>query len=175
VGTLEFLLDADKDEFFFMEMNTRIQVEHTVTEMVTGVDLVREQILIAMGERLSFAEAPAPRGHAIEVRINAEDPVTFAPSPGRITALHLPGGLGVRIDSHVYDQYVVPPYYDSLLAKLIVHADTRPAAVARLRRCLDEIVIEGIATNVSLHRRIVDSEGFQAGSFDTHFLAHLGS
>ena len=173
VGTLEFLLDPERDEFFFMEMNTRIQVEHTVTEMVYGVDLVREQILIAMGEKLSIAGTPAPRGHAIEVRINAEDPVTYAPSPGRITALHLPGGLGVRLDTHVYDQYVVPPFYDSLLAKLIVHADNRPAAVNRLRRCLDEIVIEGISTNVSLHRRIVDSPAFQSGIFDTHFLAHL--
>jgi len=173
VGTLEFLLDSDRDEFFFMEMNTRIQVEHTVTEMVTGVDLVREQILVAMEEPLTLRSAPPPRGHAIEVRINAEDPVTFAPSPGRITALHLPGGLGVRLDTHVYDQYVVPPYYDSLLAKLIVHADTRAAAVSRLRRCLDEIVIEGISTNVSLHRRIVASPDFQAGNFDTHFLSHL--
>jgi acetyl-CoA carboxylase biotin carboxylase subunit len=173
VGTLEFLVDPERDEFFFMEMNTRIQVEHTVTEMVTGIDLVREQIRIAMEEPLSFPGAPKPRGHAIEVRINAEDPVTFAPSPGRITALHLPGGLGVRIDTHVYDQYVVPPYYDSLLAKLIVFADTRAAAVARLRRCLDEFVIEGISTNISLHRRIVNDEAFQRGDFDTHFLTHL--
>jgi acetyl-CoA carboxylase biotin carboxylase subunit len=173
VGTLEFLLDPDRDELFFMEMNTRIQVEHTVTEMVTGVDLVREQVRIAMGEPLAFERAPEPRGHAIEVRINAEDPVTFAPSPGRITALHLPGGLGVRLDTHVYDQYVVPPFYDSLLAKLIVHADTRAAAVNRLRRCLDEVVIEGISTNLALHRRIVDDPAFQAGELDTHFLAHL--
>jgi len=136
---------------------------------------VREQILIAMGERLSFTSTPPTRGHAIEVRINAEDPVTFAPSPGRITALHLPGGLGVRIDSHVYDQYVVPPFYDSLLAKLIVHAETRAAAVRRLRRCLDEIVIEGVATNVSLHRRIVETRAFEGGAFDTHFLANLSS
>jgi acetyl-CoA carboxylase biotin carboxylase subunit len=175
VGTLEFLLDDESGELFFMEMNTRIQVEHTVTEMVTGVDLVREQILIAMGEELSFRDrAPlTPRGHSIEIRINAEDPVTFAPAPGRITALHLPGGLGVRVDTHIYDQYVVPPHYDSLLAKLIVHADTRAAAVRRLRRCLDEIVIEGIATNVELHRRVVDHPDFVAGRFDTHFLARL--
>src|SRR5215470_4165645 len=175
VGTLEFLFDAERNEFFFMEMNTRIQVEHTVTEMVTGVDLVREMIRIAMEEKLSFSGAPRTRGHAIEARINAEDPVTFAPSPGRITALHLPGGLGVRVDTHVYDQYVVPPFYDSLLAKLIVFADTRAAAVSRLRRCLDELVVEGISTNAGLHRRIVDSPDFQNGDFDTHFLARLGA
>jgi acetyl-CoA carboxylase, biotin carboxylase subunit len=173
VGTLEFLFDEGAGELYFMEMNTRIQVEHTVTEMVTGIDLVREQILIAMGERLGFEGPLAPRGHAIEVRINAEDPVTFAPSPGKITALHFPGGLGVRLDTHVYDQYVVPPFYDSLLAKLIVHADNRAAAVRRLRRCLDEIVVEGITTNVELFRRIVDHPDFIDGNFDTHFLSRL--
>jgi acetyl-CoA carboxylase biotin carboxylase subunit len=171
VGTLEFLYEPDRDAFYFMEMNTRIQVEHTVTEEVTGVDLVRQQILVASGERLALPRLVAPRGHAIEVRINAEDAVTFAPSPGRITALHLPGGLGVRIDSHIYDQYVVPPYYDSLLAKLIVHGDTRAAAIARLRRCLDELVIEGITTNVGFFRRLVDHPDFVAGSVDTHFVA----
>src|SRR5262249_1091841 len=145
-----------------------------VTAMVSGIDLVREQILIAMGERLSFDRTLEVSGHAIEVRINAEDPLTFAPSPGRITALHLPGGLGVRVDTHVYDQYVVPPFYDSLLAKLIVFADTRGAAISRLRRCLDELVVEGISTNAGLHRRIVDSPEFQSGDFDTHFLAGLG-
>jgi acetyl-CoA carboxylase, biotin carboxylase subunit len=154
-------------------MNTRIQVEHTVTEMVTGLDLVREQILIAMGEHLGFEGTLTPRGHSIEVRINAEDPVTFAPSPGKITALHLPGGLGVRVDTHIYDQYVVPPYYDSLLAKLIVHAENRLAAVRRLKRCLDEMVVEGISTNIPLFRRLVDHPDFVAGRFDTHFLAHL--
>jgi acetyl-CoA carboxylase biotin carboxylase subunit len=176
VGTLEFLLDGATGDLFFMEMNTRIQVEHTVTEMITGVDLVREQLLVAMGEELTFTGRPGgvtPRGHAIELRINAEDPVTFAPAPGKITALHLPGGLGVRIDTHIYDQYVVPPFYDSLLAKLIVHADDRPAALRRLRRCLDEIVIEGIATNVALHRRIVDHPDFESGAFDTGFLARM--
>jgi acetyl-CoA carboxylase, biotin carboxylase subunit len=175
VGTLEFLFDEATSELFFMEMNTRIQVEHTVTEMVTGVDLVREQILIAMGEKLGIPEGVGdrPKGHSIEVRINAEDPVTFAPAPGKITALHLPGGLGVRLDTHIYDQYVVPPFYDSLLAKLIVHADDRLAAVRRLRRCLDEIVIEGVATNVSLHRRLVDHPDFLKGSFDTGFLGRL--
>src|SRR3569623_1638277 len=133
VGTLEFLLDEDKN-FYFMEMNTRIQVEHTVTEEVFGIDLVREQIRLAAGDPLRFPPDMRPRGHAIELRINAEDPVTFAPSPGRITALNLPGGLGVRVDTHIYQQYVVPSHYDSLLAKLIVHAENRPAALARLRR-----------------------------------------
>ena len=126
MGTLEFLLDEDK-RFYFMEMNTRIQVEHTVTEEVFGVDLVREQMKLAAGEPLKLPADIRPRGHAIELRINAEDPVTFAPSPGRITALNLPGGLGVRIDTHIYNQYLVPPFYDSLLAKLIVRAENRPA------------------------------------------------
>src|SRR5262249_11234607 len=169
--TLEFLYEPERDAFYFMEMNTRIQVEHTVTEEVTGVDLVRQQILIADGEHVSFPHPIAPRGHAIEVRINAEGAVTFAPSPGRITALHLPGGLGVRIDTHIYDQYVVPPHYDSLLAKLIVHADNRADAIARLRRCLDELVVEGITTNVGFYRRLVDHPGFVAGALDTHFIA----
>src|SRR5881394_4076854 len=135
VGTMEFLLDEDR-RFYFMEMNTRIQVEHTVTEEVFGVDLVREQIRLATGEPLRLSPDLRPRGHAIELRINAEDPVTFAPSPGRITALNLPGGLGVRVDTHIYPQYLVPPHYDSLLAKLIVHADNRPMALARMRRAL---------------------------------------
>jgi len=174
VGTLEFLLDGATGDLFFMEMNTRIQVEHTVTEMITGVDLVREQLLIAMGEELTFkGREVTPRGHSIELRINAEDPVTYAPAPGKITALHLPGGFGVRIDTHIYAQYVVPPFYDSLLAKLIVHADDRPAALSRLRRCLDEIVVEGIATNVALHRRILDHPAFAKGDFDTGFLARM--
>jgi acetyl-CoA carboxylase biotin carboxylase subunit len=173
VGTLEFLYEEERDAFYFMEMNTRIQVEHTVTEMVMGVDLVREQILIALGEKLSFSGTPRPRGHAIEVRINAEDPNTFAPSPGRITALHLPGGLGVRVDTHIYDQYVVPPHYDSLLAKLIVHAEDRPRAVKRLKRCLDEVVIEGIATNVGLHRKVVAHPDFVAGKISTGFLSRI--
>jgi len=173
VGTLEFLYEEEREAFYFMEMNTRIQVEHTVTEMVMGVDLVREQILIALGERLSFSGTPRPRGHAIEVRINAEDPNTFAPSPGRITALHLPGGLGVRVDTHIYDQYVVPPHYDSLLAKLIVHAEDRPRAVKRLKRCLDEVVIEGIATNVGLHRKVVAHPDFVSGKISTAFLSRI--
>ncbi len=172
VGTLEFLLDEDK-KFYFMEMNTRIQVEHTVTEEVFGVDLVREQIRLAAGEPLRLRGDLRSRGHAIEVRINAEDPVTFAPSPGLITALNLPGGLGVRIDTHIYANYRVPPHYDSLLAKLIVRADNRPAAIQRLRRALAEFVVEGVKTNIDLHRRIIDHPDFIAGRLDTHLLERL--
>jgi acetyl-CoA carboxylase biotin carboxylase subunit len=173
VGTLEFLYEPERDSFYFMEMNTRIQVEHTVTEMVMGVDLVREQILVAAGDRLSLSGTGRSRGHAIEVRINAEDPNTFVPSPGKITALHLPGGLGVRVDTHIYDQYVVPPHYDSLLAKLIVHAEDRPRAIKRLASCLDEVVIEGISTNVGLHRKVVDHPDFVAGKLSTSFLSKI--
>jgi acetyl-CoA carboxylase biotin carboxylase subunit len=174
VGTLEYLLD-EKGRFYFMEMNTRIQVEHTVTEMVTGLDLVREQIRLAWGEPLSpaFAGHFRPRGHAIECRINAEDPVSFAPSPGRITALNLPGGIGVRVDTHIYEGYVVPPDYDSLLAKLIVHAEDRDAALRRLRRALDEFVVEGVKTNLPFHRRLVEHPDFVAGRLDTHFLERM--
>ncbi len=155
-----------------MEMNTRIQVEHTVTEMVTGLDLVREQIRLAWGEPLSpsFIGRFRPRGHAIECRVNAEDPSTFAPSPGRITALNLPGGFGVRVDTHIYEGYVVPPNYDSLLAKLIVHAEDRDAAMRRMRRALDEFVVEGVKTNLSFHRKLMDHPDFVAGKLDTHFL-----
>ena len=174
VGTLEFLLDADDPKgprFYFMEMNTRIQVEHTVTEMVTGLDLVREQIRLAFGEKLSASfRGRRARGHSIEVRVNAEDPVTFAPSPGRITGLNLPGGLGVRVDTHIYENYVVPPHYDSLLAKLIVHAEDREAAIRRLRRALDEFVVEGIKTNLPFHRKLCEHPDFIAGRLDTHFL-----
>ncbi|MBA3503273.1 MAG: acetyl-CoA carboxylase biotin carboxylase subunit, partial [Deltaproteobacteria bacterium] len=171
VGTLEFLLDSD-GSFYFMEMNTRLQVEHPVTELVTGLDLVREQIRIAAGEPLSFTERKA-RGHAIELRVNAEDPNTFAPWPGKITALHMPGGLGVRVDTHVYAGYVVPPNYDSLLAKVIVHDVDRPAALRRARRCLDEMVIEGIRTNIPFLRRIVNNPDFIRGDFDTGFVGRL--
>jgi acetyl-CoA carboxylase biotin carboxylase subunit len=177
VGTLEFLLD-EEGRFYFMEMNTRIQVEHTVTEMVTGLDLVREQIRLAAGERLSQAFIPGrfkPRGHAIECRINAEDPVTFAPSPGRITGLNLPGGLGVRVDTHIYEGYVVPPTYDSLLAKLIVHAEDREAARLRMRRALSEFVVEGIKTNLDFHKRLVDHPDFIEGRCDTHFIERFVS
>jgi len=156
-----------------MEMNTRIQVEHTVTEEVFGIDLVREQMRLAAGEPLKMANNIRPRGHAIEVRVNAEDPVTFAPCPGRITGLHKPGGLGVRVDSHIYNQYVVPPFYDSLLAKLIVHAETRPAALARLRRALDEFVIEGIKTNIDFFKRLAVNPEYVAGKMDTHLVERM--
>jgi acetyl-CoA carboxylase biotin carboxylase subunit len=172
VGTLEFLMDTTGN-FYFMEMNTRLQVEHPVTEAVSGVDLVREQVRIAAGERMSFDKPPKPRGHAIELRINAEDPETFAPWPGRITALHVPGGLGVRVDTHIYEGYVVPPHYDSLLAKLIVHDDTRADALRRARRCLDEFVIEGPRTNIPFHRRLLNHPDFAAGKFDTGFVARV--
>jgi acetyl-CoA carboxylase, biotin carboxylase subunit len=175
VGTMEFLYE--RGNFYFMEMNTRIQVEHTVTEMVTGLDLVREQIKLAAGEPLSsaFHGRFRPRGHAIECRINAEDPVKFTPSPGRITALNLPGGFGVRVDTHIYEGYVVPPNYDSLLAKLIVHAEDREAAIRRLRRALDEFVVEGIQTNLAFHRKLIDHPDFVQGRLDTHFLERFST
>jgi acetyl-CoA carboxylase biotin carboxylase subunit len=172
VGTMEYLLDTD-GRFYFMEMNTRLQVEHPVTELVTGLDLVREQIRIASGEPLSFNGDRRPRGHAIELRVNAEDPNTFAPWPGKITAVHLPGGLGVRVDTHVYAGYVVPPNYDSLLAKVIVHDTDRRAAIRRAKRCLDEMVIEGPRTNIPFLRRIVNHPDFIRGDFDTGFVARL--
>ena len=179
VGTLEFLFERTAEgrpNFYFMEMNPRIQVEHTVTEMVSGVDLIREQIRIAAGEKLDFSALRAKKplgGHAIEVRINAEDPVTFAPSPGRITALHIPGGLGVRVDTHIYQGYVVPPNYDSLLAKLIAFGEDRACAIARLRRALDEFTVEGIKTNLDFHRRLVRTEDFLRGRLDTRFIERM--
>jgi acetyl-CoA carboxylase, biotin carboxylase subunit len=172
VGTHEFLLDEDKS-FYFMEMNTRIQVEHTVTEEVFGIDLVREQMKLAAGEPLKLASDIRPRGHSIELRINAEDPVTFAPSPGRITALNLPGGPGVRVDTHIYGQYNVPPFYDSLLAKLIVHAENRPAALARLRRALAEFIVEGCKTNLDFFRRLLANPEYIAGKMDTHLIERM--
>ena len=172
VGTHEFLLDEDKN-FYFMEMNTRIQVEHTVTEEVFGIDLVREQMRLAAGDPLKLAPDIRPRGHAIELRINAEDPVTFAPSPGRITALNLPGGIGVRVDTHIYNQYLVPPFYDSLLAKLIVRAENRPAALARLRRALAEGVVEGCKTNLDFFRRLLGNAEYVAGKMDTHLIERM--
>jgi len=173
VGTIEFLLDGSR--FYFMEMNTRIQVEHCVTEMITGVDLVQEQIRLATGEPLGHLNREhKPRGHAIECRINAEDPVNFMPQPGTITALHFPGGFDVRVDSHVYQGYTVSPYYDSMLGKLIVHAPDRDRAIRRMRRALDECIVEGIGTNVALHRWIMKQEAFVQGHYDTHFLeSHL--
>jgi acetyl-CoA carboxylase biotin carboxylase subunit len=169
-GTVEFLLD-EEGRFYFMEMNTRLQVEHPVTEEVTAVDIVKEQISVAAGEPLSFADRElSPRGHAIEFRINAEDPVTFAPSPGRIAAFHPPGGLGVRVDTAAYQGYVIPPHYDSLIAKLIVWGRHREEAVARGRRALDHFVVEGVKTTIPLQRRILDEPDFLAGRLSTHFM-----
>jgi acetyl-CoA carboxylase biotin carboxylase subunit len=169
VGTLEFLYQDGR--FSFMEMNTRLQVEHPVTEMVCGIDLVREQIRIATGAPLGYAQGDIRfSGHAIECRITAEDPVSFTPAPGRVTAFHAPGGLGVRIDSALYAGYVVPPYYDSLVAKLIVHAPTRADAINRMRRALDEFAIVGIQTTIPLHQRIVDAPDFQAGDYTIQWL-----
>ena len=168
-GTLEFLYQDG--QFAFIEMNTRLQVEHPVTEMVCGVDLVREQIRLAAGERLGYGQAEVTfTGHAIECRINAEDPETFLPDPGRVTAFHAPGGLGVRVDSALYAGYVVPPYYDSLIAKLIVHAPDRPAAIARMRRALAEFAVLGIRTTLPLQQRILDDPGFQSGEYTIHWL-----
>jgi acetyl-CoA carboxylase, biotin carboxylase subunit len=174
-GTLEYLYDQESGEFFFIEMNTRIQVEHPVTELVTGIDLVREMIRIARGERLRLSQADIrPVGAAIEVRLNAEDPDrNFHPAPGRVTAVTWPGGPGVRVDSMLYPGYVVPPYYDSLLAKIIVHAETRNLALSRLRRALDELEITGIATTAALHKRLVGLNEVQTASFDTGFLEQL--
>ena len=173
-GTVEFLMDPDGN-FFFSEMNVRIQVEHPVTEMVTGVDLVREQIQVAAGEPLSFSqESVRVSGAAIECRINAEDPERFIPSPGTITAFHSPGGPGVRVDTAAHAGAVIPPYYDSLVAKLIVHGEDRTHAVARMRRALAEMEVEGIHTTLPLHRRIMASEEFLAGGFDTGFIGRLG-
>ena len=173
LGTLEFLMD-ERGHFYFMEMNTRIQVEHPVTEQVTGIDLVREQIRLAAGEKLGRTQKSIQlTGHAIECRINAEDPVTFAPSPGRITGYHVPGGYGVRVDSGVYEQYVVPPYYDSLLAKLIAFGDTRQIAMARMRRALGEFVAEGIKTNIPFQRQVLDAPAFVAGKYDTRLVEQI--
>ena len=170
-GTMEFLLDSD-GSFYFMEMNTRIQVEHPVTEMVTGTDLVREQILVAAGEKLSFTQKDiVVRGHSIECRINAEDPSHgFRPCPGPIEALHVPGGPGVRWDSHIFAGYVVPSSYDSMLGKLIVHAPTRTQAIDRMLRALDELVVKGPATTAMLQKKILDSAVFRSGNFSTKFL-----
>ncbi len=169
-GTFEFLLDED-GSFYFMEMNTRIQVEHPVTEMVTLADIVRNQIRIAEGDELGYTQDDLQIvGHAIECRINAEDPVTFTPSPGRITAFNIPGGPGVRVDTAVYPGYVVPPFYDSMIAKLIVHARTRDVAIARMKRALEMMVIEGIKTTIPLHIKIMNDENFQKGNFSTKFM-----
>jgi acetyl-CoA carboxylase biotin carboxylase subunit len=168
-GTIEFLFE--NGEFYFIEMNTRLQVEHPITEAITGIDLVREQIRIAAGAPLGYTQADVRfAGHAIECRVNAEDPQTFAPCPGRITGYHAPGGLGVRVDSGMYSGYRVPPHYDSMIAKLIVHGNTRNEALMRLRRALEEYVIEGIKTTLPLHNRLVQDADFVNGDYDIHWL-----
>ena len=168
-GTFEFLYE--NGEFFFIEMNTRVQVEHPVTEMVTGVDIVQEQIRVAFGEKLRYRQRDIEiKGHSIECRINAEDPFKFIPSPGRITMWHTPGGPGVRVDSHVYNNYFVPPNYDSMIGKLITYGDTREQAVARMRTALSEMVVEGISTNIPLHRVMMEDPIFIEGGFSIHYL-----
>jgi acetyl-CoA carboxylase biotin carboxylase subunit len=168
-GTIEFLVDKDR-KFYFMEMNTRIQVEHPVTEQVTGHDLIKLQLRVASGERLPKKKIVS-RGHALECRINAEDPSNgFRPSPGKVTDFHIPGGFGVRVDTHVYAGYLVPPYYDSLIAKLIVYAQTREGAIQKMAGALEEFVVEGIKTTLPFHRQVMADEKFRTGKFDTSFL-----
>jgi len=171
-GTFEFLYE--NGEFYFIEMNTRVQVEHPVTEMITGVDIVKEQLLIASGEKLSYTQDQITiRGHAIECRINAENPDNFMPSPGEITQLHIPGGPGIRVDTHIYDGYRVPPHYDSMIGKLIAHGETRASALARIRTALDEMVVEGIKTNIPLHERIMRDGAFIQGGANIHYLEKM--
>jgi len=170
-GTFEFLYQDG--QFYFIEMNTRLQVEHPVTEMITGIDIVREQLMIAAGEALSFKQKDVSfHGHAVECRINAEDPVNFMPSPGTVTLYHSPGGPGVRVDSHLYTGYRVPPYYDSMIGKLIAYGDNRELALARMRTALTEMVVEGIKTNIPLHRDLLSDSAFQLGGTNIHFLEH---
>jgi acetyl-CoA carboxylase biotin carboxylase subunit len=173
-GTVEFLMASD-GSFYFIEMNTRVQVEHPVTEMITGTDILQEQIRIAAGDRISFDQKDIKvSGHAIECRINAEDPERdFAPSPGKIETFHMPGGPGIRVDTHAYAQYLIPPYYDSLIAKLVAHAPDREQAVSRVLRALDEFIIEGVKTTVGFHRIAIRSKLFRSGSFDTSFVERL--
>ena len=168
-GTFEFLYE--NGEFYFIEMNTRLQVEHPVTELITGVDLVKEQLRIAAGEPLSYRQEDVKlNGHAFECRINAEDPVNFTPSPGKIERFHAAGGPGIRVDTHIYDGYVVPPYYDSMIGKLIAHGSSRESALARMRTALDEIIVEGISTNIGLHQKLFQDSSFQAGGTNIHYL-----
>jgi acetyl-CoA carboxylase biotin carboxylase subunit len=170
VGTVEFLVDQEL-RFYFLEMNTRIQVEHPVTEMVTGIDLVKEQIFMAAGERLRVSpEDVRLSSHAVECRINAENPVTFAPSPGKITGFHMPGGFGVRVDSFIYSHYEVLPYYDSLLAKVIAHAPTRGEALLKMQQALDECVIEGVQTTIPFHKKLLSCPEFVKGEYHTQFV-----
>jgi acetyl-CoA carboxylase biotin carboxylase subunit len=170
-GTIEFLMDEDRS-MYFIEMNTRIQVEHPVTEMITGIDLVKSQILVAAGARLTEILPPKieMEGHAIECRINAEHPEKFTPSAGKITAFNIPGGMGVRVDTSQYAEGVVPPYYDSMIAKLITHGRDRDEAMSRMARALDMFVVEGIHTTIPLHKRIMQDPDFRAGHFDTKFM-----
>jgi acetyl-CoA carboxylase biotin carboxylase subunit len=173
-GTVEMLLDED-GSYYFMEMNTRIQVEHPVTEMITGVDLVKEQIRVAAGEKLSITETPEMRGHVIECRVNAEDPArNFQPSPGRVEVFHMPGGNGVRVDTHVYTGYTVPPFYDSMIAKLIVHGRDRAEAIAKMRLALETFVIEGVTTTIPFLHRLMAHPGFVSGQVHTKFLEKEG-
>ena len=168
-GTFEFLYE--NGEFYFIEMNTRVQVEHPVTEMITGVDIIREQISVAAGNPLRYRQEDIViRGHAIECRLNAEDSKTFMPSPGKISLYHAPGGPGVRVDTHVYSGYTVPPHYDSMIGKLITYGDTRESAIARMEGALSEIIIDGIRTNIDLQRDIISDGNFQAGGADIHYL-----
>ncbi|HUL01430.1 MAG TPA: acetyl-CoA carboxylase biotin carboxylase subunit [Nitrospirota bacterium] len=174
-GTVEFLMDENR-KYYFMEMNTRIQVEHPVTEMVTGIDLVREQIRVAAGMPLSFTQEQIKiKGHSIECRINAECPDKFTPCPGTVTAFNPPGGPGVRVETAAYTQYVIPQYYDSMIAKLIVHADTRSDAIIRMRRALDEFIIEGVKTTIPMHKKILDEQDFQQGNISTKFMERYNS
>lgn len=169
VGTFEFLYE--NNEFYFIEMNTRLQVEHTVTEMITGIDLVQQQIFVAAGEKLKFRQKDIVlKGHAIECRINAEDPFNFVPSPGKINKFHMPGGPGVRIDTHAYAGYTVPPHYDSMIGKLITYGDTRDQAIARMRIALSEMMIDGISTNVALHADLMADAAFHTGGTSIHYL-----
>ncbi len=171
VGTVEFLLDTDRKSFYFMEMNTRVQVEHPVTEMVTGIDIVKLQLRIAAGESLGFTQNDVKiNGHAIECRINAEDPESFRPSPGKIEELHVPGGYGVRFDTFIYDQYTVVPHYDSLLGKLITHEESRELAILKMQRALSELRIGGIKVNTGFYLKVLKSGKFQSNQYDTHFL-----
>ena len=173
-GTIEFLL-GDRGQFYFMEMNTRVQVEHPVTEMISGIDIIKEQIRIAAGEKLSISQKNVVlKGHAIECRINAENPyANFAPCPGQIKFYAAPGGPGVRIDSHVYNGYRIPPYYDSMIGKLIVHGDTRAEAIARCRRALAEFMIEGVSTTIPFEQFLLDSREFNEGHYDTGFIERV--
>lgn len=170
-GTFEFLYE--NNEFYFIEMNTRVQVEHPVTEQISGIDIVQTQLRVAAGEKLAFTQKDIRlHGHAIECRINAEDPHNFVPSPGRLTAFHMPGGPGIRVDTHAYQGYMVPPHYDSMIGKLIAYGDTREQAIAKMRIALTEIVVEGIKTNIPLHIELMHDEAFQKGGTSIHYLEH---